>query len=137
MNISRDVVIDLLPLYVSGEASPATQELVRGFLAQDPELAKFAREQEALPGAITPLAGARDVEAISFGRTRRRIVAQRWAFGLAWLFTAITFSTRIETVGGNVTGARLALIDAPLVLGMAGAAAAVSWLIYLKLRNRG
>ena len=135
MNVSRDTIIDLLPLYASGEASPATQELVREHLARDPELAQLARDQGALLGpAITT--NAPDFEAVSFGRTRRRVVTQRWSFGLAWLLTAITFSTEVQIRGGHVTGARLALIDAPLLLGLVAGAATICWLAYFNLRGR-
>lgn len=40
MEATRDVVVDLLPAYLSGEASPATRELVEAHLAGDPELAQ-------------------------------------------------------------------------------------------------
>lgn len=133
MNITRDVVIDLLPIYASGEASPATQELVREFLARDPELARIARDQESALGAARP--PAPDIEAKSFQRTRGRIASQRWAFGLAWLFTAFTFSTEITIDAGHVTGARLALADAPLLLGIVASAATIAWLAYFNMRN--
>src|SRR5690349_7215585 len=135
MNIDRDIIIDLLPLYVSGEASPATLELVRDYLQRDPELARLAREQEASFAAPLP-SRTLDMEAISFQRTRSRVVAQRWAFGLAWLFTAVTFSTEIRIEAGHITAARLALSDAPLLLGLVATAATASWLAYLNLRNR-
>lgn len=40
MQVSRDVVVDLLPAYLSGEASSATRTLVEAHLAGDPELAR-------------------------------------------------------------------------------------------------
>jgi anti-sigma factor RsiW len=135
MNISRDVIIDLLPLYASGEASPATEELVRDYLARDPELARLARDHEA-PIGTSPAVRTPDFEAISFQRTRGRVVSQRWAFGLAWLFTAVTFSTEIHIEAGHITSARLALADAPLLLGFVAAAAVISWLVYFNLRGR-
>ena len=46
MKIAREVIIDLLPLYLSGEASDETNELVREYLDTDPELAEMARETE-------------------------------------------------------------------------------------------
>lgn len=136
MNVSRDTIIDLLPLYVSGEASPATQELVREFLGRDPELARLAREHETALGSAVVSAKAPDLEAVSFQRTRGRIVAQRWAFGLAWLFTAVTFSTEVKRDGLHITSARLALVDAPLLLGIVAALATISWLVYFNLRSR-
>ena len=40
MKITRDVILDLLPLYLEGEASPDTQALVEHYLDSDPELAE-------------------------------------------------------------------------------------------------
>ena len=38
MRITREVIVDLLPVYASGEASSATRTLVEEYLSQDPEL---------------------------------------------------------------------------------------------------
>ncbi len=45
--LTRDVVVDLWPLYASGEASADTRALVEAFLEQEPELG------ERLRGAMT------------------------------------------------------------------------------------
>ena len=42
MEISRNTILDLLPLYLSGEASPETQALVEEYLDSNPELAEIA-----------------------------------------------------------------------------------------------
>ncbi|HEX4807356.1 MAG TPA: hypothetical protein VH325_00410 [Bryobacteraceae bacterium] len=44
MNISKEVIKDLLPLYVSGEASDETRELVQHYIETDPELEVMLRE---------------------------------------------------------------------------------------------
>lgn len=51
MDISRNVILDLLPLYIAGEASPETRALVGEYLESDPELARIA---EKLSGAELP-----------------------------------------------------------------------------------
>ena len=43
MKLDRDIVIDLLPAYFSGEASAATKALVEEYFRQDPDFEKFAR----------------------------------------------------------------------------------------------
>ena len=45
MNITREIILDLLPVYLSGEASPATRSLVEEYMKQDPELARRIRLQ--------------------------------------------------------------------------------------------
>lgn len=44
MEITRNVIIDLLPLYIEKEASDDTRQLVREYLEKDPELAEMAKE---------------------------------------------------------------------------------------------
>jgi len=44
MEITRNVIIDLLPLYIEDEASDDTKKLVREYLETDTELAEMAKE---------------------------------------------------------------------------------------------
>ena len=44
MDISRNVIIDLLPLYLADEVSPETRNLIDKYLETDPELAQLAQE---------------------------------------------------------------------------------------------
>ena len=46
--ITRDVILDLLPLYVAGEVSADTRALVEKYLESDPELASIAEESAAM-----------------------------------------------------------------------------------------
>ncbi|MGD2146149.1 MAG: zf-HC2 domain-containing protein [Anaerolineae bacterium] len=46
--IERNVILDLLPLYLAGEASPDTRALVEEYLASDPELAETAELAAAM-----------------------------------------------------------------------------------------
>lgn len=45
--LSRNIVIDLLPLYISGEVSPETSEAIKQYLEKDPEMAETAKEMAA------------------------------------------------------------------------------------------
>ena len=47
MEITRDVILDLLPLYLAGEVSDDSRALVERYLETDPALAKIA-EQSAI-----------------------------------------------------------------------------------------
>jgi anti-sigma factor RsiW len=44
VEITRQIVLDLLPLYLANEASADTRTLVEQYLESDPELAKLAKE---------------------------------------------------------------------------------------------
>ena len=43
MKVEREVIVDLLPAYFSGEASAATRALVEDCFRENPEFEKFAR----------------------------------------------------------------------------------------------
>ncbi len=44
MKVTRDVILDLLPLYIAEEASADTRILVEKYLEMDPELADIAAQ---------------------------------------------------------------------------------------------
>ena len=46
MEVTRNVVLDLLPLYLADEASADSRLLVESFLDADPELAEMAKRSE-------------------------------------------------------------------------------------------
>jgi hypothetical protein len=52
MEITRDVVLDLLPLYVANEVSEDTRKLIEAYMETDPEISKIA-----LKTAMTELQG--------------------------------------------------------------------------------
>ena len=58
MKVTRDVVTDLLPLYLSGDASDDTRRLVDDFMTTDPEFAEarpspFCRGDGDSPHGVT------------------------------------------------------------------------------------
>jgi hypothetical protein len=86
MNVTRDVISDLWPLYEEGEVSPATVRVVEDFLASDPE---FARELEESRGVRLPdAAPGPDHEVETLRRVKRRLDGDHWLFHLASVFTA-------------------------------------------------
>ncbi len=48
MEITRNVILDLLPLYLADEASADTRALVTEYLETDPELADIATQTETM-----------------------------------------------------------------------------------------
>lgn len=54
MKITRNVILDLLPLYLADEVSEDTRVLVEKYLKTDPQLAKVAKQsaEMELPGDI-------------------------------------------------------------------------------------
>lgn len=52
LEVTRDVISDLWPIYRTGEAAAETSKLVEAFLVEDPSFSAMLRESERLtPGA--------------------------------------------------------------------------------------
>jgi hypothetical protein len=47
MEIPRNVILDLLPLYLADEVSPDTRDLISKYLENDPDLAEQVQLQKA------------------------------------------------------------------------------------------
>ena len=71
MEITRNVILDLLPLYVANEVSADTRSLFEKYLETDPELANVAKQLEALekPGNV-PVPLKRDDKLKAFRKAR-------------------------------------------------------------------
>ncbi|MFN7971850.1 MAG: hypothetical protein U0166_05810 [Acidobacteriota bacterium] len=94
MKVTKDVVIDLYPLYASGDASADSKALVEEFLRQDSELARQLGEPASLPAAIPSLPPDHEAEALL--RTRRRLRGSRVLRLLGLAFTGLTVARVIE-----------------------------------------
>ncbi len=71
MEITRNVILDLLPLYVAGEASEDTRRLIEERMGTDPELSELVMKMEVgeLPGDIpVPLTKEDKMEAYKEAR---------------------------------------------------------------------
>ncbi|HLW51823.1 MAG TPA: hypothetical protein VKW06_03180 [Candidatus Angelobacter sp.] len=98
MKVEREVIIDLLPAYFSGEASAATRALVEDYFREYPDFEKTAR------GANSPLEqlkvpiSALDAEREKYAFERARQVRETSAayLWMAILFTLLLFAFRIH-----------------------------------------
>jgi anti-sigma factor RsiW len=133
MSIPKEVILDLLPLYLAGEASPATRAWLEEYLAHDPELADRVRHQwtGSFDQALPPLPPELELRALR--RTRRVVALQRWLFGFGIAFSAVALSFQISFPPFTC---RLLLLDYPAQLGPCLAAGAACWTAYFLLRRR-
>ena len=136
MEIAREVILDLLPLYLSGEASPATRALIEEYLATDPELARRIRSQlaDGLDKAVPPLLPP-ELEQKSFQRTRKLLGWQRWLFGLGITFTALSLSFQVNFAEGRMVEFSFLFLHSQafglfLILGL------LCWIGYFLIRSR-
>jgi ferric-dicitrate binding protein FerR (iron transport regulator) len=104
MNVTRQVISDLWPLYVAGEASADTRALVESFLAADPPFATALRESAGVGLGVAPApALAPDHELKALARTRRRLKGYVWLLQLALLFTALSFGRIVSDTSWDVS----------------------------------
>ena len=138
MSVPREVILDLVPLYLAGEASPETRAFVEARLAEDPELAArvraMAAEESAIGGPGTPrLAPPPELELAALRRVRTRLRWQRWLFALGVTCVALLFSFRITNVPGEPTRFNFLFAEAPLVMGSIAVVGAIAWWVYFRL----
>jgi hypothetical protein len=137
MNVTREVILDLLPVYLSGEASPATRALVEEYMKQDPELAQRIRLQwsenfaRVVPSALPP-----DLELRSLRRTRRLLGWQRWLFGFGIFFTALSLSNEFSFADGRLKEFHFLLRDYPVEFGICLTLGIACWVVYFSIRRR-
>ncbi|MDZ4797315.1 MAG: hypothetical protein SGI92_04080 [Bryobacteraceae bacterium] len=97
MKVTREVILDLFPVYLSGEASPDTKTLVETYLAQDGELAAQLRSQWSEAAASIPLPA--DLEMRSLRRTRIVVNVRSGLMALAIWCTLLPFAFRVGKNG--------------------------------------
>ena len=103
-NVTRDVIVDLWPLYVSGEASKDTVGLVEAFLREDPEFARTLNHdaRAPLPGvglpSLTP-----DHELKTLARLKRRLAGPIWLMQFALIFTMLAFGRIVSDTSFDVS----------------------------------
>lgn len=137
MNVTREVILDLLPCYLAGEASPATRALVEEYLKQDSELAQRIRLQwaeglkRAAPSGLPP-----ELELRSLKRTRRLLTLQKWLFGFALFFAAFGLSIGFSTRNGHFQEFHFLVRDYPALFGGALLFSVACWMTYFLIRRR-
>jgi hypothetical protein len=118
MNVTRDVVTDLLALSLAGEASADSKALIESYLAQDPEFARMVAARSDRP-APPPEPLGPELEMKTLNRAKK-LVSWRSAMIACGTFFAlfpVTFSAEsrgprwlpLESPAGAVISAVLAL----------------------------
>ena len=79
MPVSKDVLLDLLPIYLAGEAREGTRALMEQHLARDHELSRIAEKMKATRLPNVPPTAAPDQEMRAFARAKH-LMFQRIMF---------------------------------------------------------
>ncbi len=98
MNISKNVIRDLLPVYVAGEASVETRALVDVALAEDEELRAEVGELGTMPPLPNP-ATPPDLGVAALKHTQRLLRQRTFLVGFSYFFTMLTFAV-VQRPGG-------------------------------------
>jgi hypothetical protein len=104
MNVTREVITDLWPIYVTGEASADSVKLVQEFLAKDHELAAALEDNAAdqLVASRVPQLSP-SIEARALSRTKRILHPFNWLFFFAVLFSCFAFGRIISDTSWDVS----------------------------------
>jgi hypothetical protein len=104
MNVTREVINDLWPVYAAGEASIDTRALVEAFLQQDPEFARLlqGRGEEALLQKVPPGLSP-DREAQALRRTKRLLHGWDWLLFMAMIFSCFAFGRIVADTSWDVS----------------------------------
>ena len=131
MNISRDVIKDLLPVYLAGDASADTRALVESHLKTDPDLASDVKAAGAtslgLPETATPNAEKQALEA-----TRQLLKSRTSTLVVAMIFTVLPLTFVFH--GTRITF--FMIRDAPVIGFTWWVTAAIMWMWHLRIRYR-
>ena len=121
MKITRDIILDLWPPYVSGEASVATRALVEEFLASDPEFARALEKPATLAAEpLPPLPPGHEVRTLEL--VKRRLRGYPWLFKAAVFASALAFGRIVSDTTFDVSPRRFIIHSI---------VAAVLWGVYL------
>jgi hypothetical protein len=135
MNITRDVITDLLPAYLSGEASEDTRRLVEQYFRGNPDFERIARSAakpvenlRRAPG----LAPDQVSEVAAFEKTRRLLRKRRQRFALALFFSLVPFSFIFVSSPSHSVRIWFMLRDAPWDAVGYWVIAAICWWLYFR-----
>jgi hypothetical protein len=111
MNVTRDVISDLWPVYSAGEASADTRALVDAFLRQDPEFAPLlhGRGEDMLFRRGAPELPL-DHEAKGLRRTKRLLHGWDWLMFMAILFSCFAFGRIVADTSWDVSPANFIVV---------------------------
>lgn len=143
--VTRDVILDLLPLYLADEVSEPTRQLVVYHLENDPKLAKLVQQTADSAHALhLPAERVKDllkqptekeIEMQSFEKTKRFMFQQSFFMALAVFTSLLLIAFRFDSAG------HVAWLwqDSPAIAWPMLIVAAVFWAAYFyaahKVRN--
>jgi hypothetical protein len=135
MNVTRDVITDLLPVYFSGEASEDTKQLVENYFRENPDFERIARRAamplEQLP-RTAPVRAEAEREKSDLEWARKEFFRRRMLFGMALFFTCAP----LITVYRNGRVDWTAFLNGPVSPALLWCVAGLQWFQYFARLSR-
>ena len=126
MNVTREIVKDLLPLYAAGEASAESRAAVEEWLLEDPELERLLESMRDDAAALPTLSATPTAERTTLTTAKSLLRRRTWLLAAAIFVTGLPFSF----VAGD-DGLRFLMIrDAPGVSTVLLAVALALWIAF-------
>src|SRR5262245_2209645 len=135
MNVTREVILDLVPLHLAGEASPASSALIEEYLRTDPDLAARVRTMSAESFATPTPSATPERELDAVRRTRRLLFALRWLLAWGLALTLLPLGVEFHAEHGRIVEYHFLMRDFP-VLGLPLLTGLACLTSYFLLRRR-
>lgn len=126
MNITDDIIRDLLPLVHAGEASAETRALVEAYLASHPALAEEAKRAEAW--SLPATTAVPNEERAALRRTKRLLARRTWSMALGFFFTGLPLSFKASSDSFEF----MLLPGHPWWVGFSLAVGLVAWIVFVR-----
>jgi hypothetical protein len=130
MNVTSDVITDLLSIYFSGDASADSKALVEDYFRQHPDFERTARDAakplDAL-WSVAPVAESSEHEKRGLEKVRSALRRRTLLFGVSLFLTLVPLS--FQFTGGRINS--LMVRDAPWEAALCWSLAAFAWFLYV------
>jgi hypothetical protein len=130
MTITKDVILDLLPLYEAGEVSADTRALVEAYLREHPEMKAAGSPDAMFKSGVA--ARPEHERRGALERTRSLLAKRQRLFGVALTCTLMPFAFSFSSTGIN----RFILSDAPGLKLMFAGVAIGCWIAFWRVSQR-
>jgi phage tail protein X len=85
MEVTRNVILDLLPLYLAGEVSADTTALVENYLKADPGLAQLAQQAAATGLSEVPIPLTKEDAMEAYVKATQRMLMRTIGWGAVFV----------------------------------------------------
>ncbi len=132
MNISKDIINDLLPLYFLEDCSADTKQLVEEYLKSNPDFEKHVKTLNENPipkNILQPLQKSDELKSLL--KTRRLLKARGIFIGFAIFFSLVPFS-----FVSSEEYSFFMLVDAPLTALLFAICSIPLWIGYFMVKRK-